>query len=52
MALLVERFSTPLQIGYYLSRAFEEGYRAGQKPITPEVINTALVNDLDDLEPL
>lgn len=51
MELLVERLSTPLQIEYYLSRAFEEGYRAGQKPITPEVINTALVNDLDDLEP-
>jgi type II secretory pathway predicted ATPase ExeA len=51
MALLVERLSTPLQIEYYLSRAFEEGYRAGQKPITPEVINMALVNDLDDLEP-
>jgi type II secretory pathway predicted ATPase ExeA len=51
MELLVERLATPLQIEYYLSRAFEEGYRAGQKPITPEVIHMALVNDLDDLEP-
>jgi type II secretory pathway predicted ATPase ExeA len=51
MDVLVERLSTPLQIAYYLTRAFEEGYRAGQKPITPEVINTALGNDLDDLEP-
>ena len=51
LMLLVERLATPLQIEYYLSRAFEEGYRAGQKPITPEVINMALVNDLDDLEP-
>lgn len=51
MDLLVDRLSTPLQIAYYLTRAFEEGYRVGQKPITPEVIDTALVKDLDDLEP-
>jgi type II secretory pathway predicted ATPase ExeA len=51
MDLLVERLSTPLQIAYYLTRAFEEGYRVGQKPITPEVIDTALVKDLNDLEP-
>ena len=51
MELLVERLTTPLQIEYYLTRAFEEGYRVGQNPITPEVIDTVLVKDLDDLEP-
>jgi hypothetical protein len=49
--LLVERLTTPLQIEYYLMRAFEEGYRIGQKPIGPEVIDTVLVKGLDDLEP-
>ena len=51
MELLVARLSTPLQIAYYLTRAFEEGYRVGQKPLTPEVIETALVKRFDDLEP-
>lgn len=51
MALLAERLTTPLQIEYYLTRAFEEGYRIGQKPIGLEVIDTVLVKDLNDLEP-
>lgn len=51
MELLVERLTTPLQIEYYLTRAFEEGSRIGQKPIGAEVIDAVLVKGLDDLEP-
>jgi hypothetical protein len=43
--------TTPLQIEYYLTRALEEGYKVGQKPITPDLIESVLARDLDDLEP-
>ncbi len=49
--LLAERLSTPLQIEQYLNLALEEAYRVGQKPVTPEIINSILVKGLDDLEP-
>ena len=51
MELLVARLSTPLQIAYCLTRAFEEGYRVGPKPLTPAVLETAWVKDLEELEP-
>ena len=38
IALLCTRLSTPLQLETYLSRAFEEGFNVGQKPVTVEVI--------------
>lgn len=49
--LLSERLTTPLQIEQYLTMAFEEAYRAGQKTVTPEVIRMILAKGLDDLEP-
>ena len=49
--LLAERLTTPLQIEHYPNLCVEEAYRVGQKPVTPEIINSVLVKGLDDLEP-
>jgi cystathionine beta-lyase/cystathionine gamma-synthase len=35
----------------YLTRAFEEGYKVGQKPVSADVIQAVLAPDLEDLEP-
>jgi type II secretory pathway predicted ATPase ExeA len=51
LTLLADRLTTPLQIEHYLTRALEEGYKIGQKPLTPELIESVLARDLDDLEP-
>ena len=51
LELLSQRLTTPLQIEQYLTLAFEEAYRVGQKPITPEIIETTLAQGLEDLEP-
>ncbi len=49
--VLAERLVTPLQIGQYLILALEEAYKIGQKPVTPEIIETVLAKDLNGLEP-
>ena len=49
--LLVARLRTPLQIERHLTLAFEEGFRIGEKPITPEVVEAVLSHQIDDLEP-
>lgn len=49
--LLATRLSTPLQIAEHLSRAFEEGFRLGEKPITAEIVTATLAPDFDALEP-
>jgi hypothetical protein len=51
VALLAERLTTPLQIEHYLTRALEERYKVGQKPLTPEFIERVLACDLNNLEP-
>jgi hypothetical protein len=51
LTLLADRLTTPLQIEHYLTRAFEEGHKIGQKPLTPELIESVLARDLDGLEP-
>lgn len=51
LSLLASRLSTPLQIEHYLTLAFEEAYRVGSKPVTPEIIEAVLAQGLDDLEP-
>jgi hypothetical protein len=33
------------------TRALEEGHKSGQKPLTPDLIESVLARDLDDLEP-
>jgi type II secretory pathway predicted ATPase ExeA len=51
IALLAERLRTPLQIEQHLTLAFEHGFRCGEKPVNPDVIETVLAQQLDDLEP-
>jgi type II secretory pathway predicted ATPase ExeA len=51
LARLAERLSTPLQIERHLSRALEEGYKVDQKPVSAELIDTVIAQDIDDLEP-
>ena len=45
------RLTTPLQLAERLNRAFEAGFRTGQKPVTVEIVATTLAPDFDDLEP-
>jgi len=49
--LMAERLNTPLQFAEYLNRAFDAGFRTGQKPITPDIVSATLAPDFDDLEP-
>ncbi|MBV9387524.1 MAG: ExeA family protein [Chroococcidiopsidaceae cyanobacterium CP_BM_ER_R8_30] len=51
IALLAEQLTTPLQIEHYLKLAFEEAYKAGEKPVGPDIIKTVLAAGLNDLEP-
>ena len=49
--LMALRLTTPLQFSEHLNRAFEAGFRMGQKPITAEIVAATLAPDFDDLEP-
>ncbi|WP_429297613.1 AAA family ATPase [Paraburkholderia atlantica] len=49
-AMLCERLTTPLQYELYLTRAFEEAFRIGQKPVDEDTIAAILAPDLDGLE--
>jgi hypothetical protein len=49
--LLARRLTTPLQIEQYLTRAFEEGFRIGERPIGAPLVETILSPQLDELEP-
>ena len=40
----------PLQIIQYLGRGFEEAYQIGQKPVTAEMIEGVLAQDINGLE--
>lgn len=48
---LVERLTTPLQIEQHLTMALMEGFVAGIKPITIDVLETTLSKRIDDIEP-
>ena len=48
--LLCDRLATPLQFEKYLSLAFEEGYRVGQKPVDADTVASVLSIGLDALE--
>ena len=45
-----ERLVTPLQIIYYLSRAFEQGARIGQRPLDLDTAKSVLSPELNSLE--
>ncbi len=49
--LVAERLSTSLQIEHYLALAFEEAFKIGQKPVTPEIVASVLASDIDEIEP-
>jgi type II secretory pathway predicted ATPase ExeA len=51
LELLAERLLTPLQIEHYLTRALEQAYRFGEKPVTPAVVTMTLAPDMHGLEP-
>jgi type II secretory pathway predicted ATPase ExeA len=48
---LADSLATPLQVEQYLTLALEAAYRAGQKPVTPDIISSVLARGLDDVEP-
>jgi len=50
LVLLSERLTTPLQFEQYLTRAFEEAYKIGQKPVGTEIVEGVLVPDIDALD--
>ena len=49
--VMAMRLNTPLQFAEHLNRAFEAGFRTGQKPVTAEIVTATLAPDFDDLEP-
>jgi type II secretory pathway predicted ATPase ExeA len=49
--LLASRLRTPLQIEQYLTRAFEETFKVGEKVVTATLAETVLSRHIDDLEP-
>ena len=50
-ATLSEKLSTPLQLEFYLTRALEEAYKVGQKPVGADMIENVLAKDINGLEP-
>ena len=48
--LLATRLVTPLQIIQYLTVALEEAYKIGQKPVSAEMIDSVLAQDINGLE--
>lgn len=49
--MLAARLSTALQIEDHLTRALEEAYKVGQKPVKSEIVEAVLTKDLNDIEP-
>lgn len=43
IALLSERLTTPLQFEQYLTRAFEEAYKIGRKPVGTDIVEGVLL---------
>lgn len=49
--LLAQRLTTPLQIEQYLTRALDEGFRVGERPVSAPLVEAILSPQLDELEP-
>ena len=47
---LTEALATPLQINQYLSLVLTEGFHAGIKPVTEELVKSVLAYDLNSVE--
>jgi hypothetical protein len=48
--LMASRLVTPMQIIQYLDLGFEEAYQVGQKPVSAEMIEGVLAQDINGLE--
>jgi hypothetical protein len=48
---LAALLATPIQVEPYLTLALEAAYRAGHKPVTPEIMTSVLAPSLDALAP-
>ena len=48
---LIDRRLTPLRIEQHIRRAVDEAVRAGQKPVTAEIIDSLLAKDINAVEP-
>src|SRR5262249_10354798 len=48
--LLAERLVTPLQITHYAWQALEDAYLIAQKPVSVDVVESALSPNINDLE--
>ena len=40
-----------MQLEFYLTRALEEAYKVGQKPVGADMIDNVLAKDINGLEP-
>jgi type II secretory pathway predicted ATPase ExeA len=49
--LLASKLRTPLQVQRYLTLALEAAYQVGEKPVSPEIVESVLSRQIDDLEP-
>jgi len=49
--LLAAKLRTPLQVQMHIALALEAGYRTGGSPVTTDLVEAALSNQLDALEP-
>lgn len=49
--LLATKLRTPLQVQRYLTLALEAAYQVGEKPVSPEVVESVLSRQIDELEP-
>lgn len=47
---LADRVKTPLQVSHYLTRAFDEGFKVGEKPVTIELLASIVATGQDDVE--
>ena len=45
---LSEKFSTPLQFEYYLTRALEEASKVSQRPVGADMIENVLAKDINE----
>ena len=43
--------ASPESFEYYLTRALEEAYKVGQKPVEADMIENVLAKDINGLEP-
>ena len=51
MDFLTERLATPLQVEQHLTRALEEAFKVGVKPVNVDLLEHTLSKRIDDLEP-